>query len=142
MRSFAVLPKKKSFSLRWYVFKNFAHVDNIRTPHSHISRAHLCIWGLSRAKSWTKVPLDYYNMPIARTGFRNICISSHSSGTTFANTYFRNKGVFNRSTKVISSKCYPQFPVGNTVLQACQTCGPRAACGPLQAHLRPAQRIL
>ena len=28
------------------------------------------------------------------------------------------------------------------VQQACQTCGPRTACGPLQAHLRPAQRIL
>ena len=28
------------------------------------------------------------------------------------------------------------------VEQACQTCGPRAACGPLHAHLRPAQRIL
>jgi len=28
------------------------------------------------------------------------------------------------------------------VMQACQTCDPRAACGPLQAHLRPAQRIL
>jgi sorting nexin-29 len=30
----------------------------------------------------------------------------------------------------------------HTIKQACQTCGPRAACGPLQAHLRPAQRIL
>jgi len=32
------------------------------------------------------------------------------------NTYFRNKGVFDRSTKVISSKRYLQFAVGNNVL--------------------------
>jgi hypothetical protein len=72
------------------------------------------------------VPLDYYNMPIARTDFRKICISSHSSGTTFANTYFRNTGVFNRSTKVISSKRYLQFPVGNNVLGLGIRCKQRA----------------
>jgi len=30
----------------------------------------------------------------------------------------------------------------NILKQACKTCGPRAACGPLQAHLQPAQRVL
>jgi len=36
----------------------------------------------------------------------------------------------------------PRTQIHSILEQACRTCGPRAACGPLQAHLRPAQRIL
>jgi hypothetical protein len=39
-------------------------------------------------------------------------------------------------------KCERFIQVQLDVHQACQTCAPRAACGPLQAHLRPAQTIL
>jgi len=62
------------------------------------------------------VLLDYYNKPIARTGFWKFYISSHLTRKMFANTYFRNKGFFDRSTNVISSKRYLQFAVGNNVL--------------------------
>lgn len=81
--------------------------------HKHGTFMHL---GSVNGKSWTKILLDYHNTPIARTCFRKFCISSHSIRKTFANTYFRNKGVFDRSTNVISSKRYLQFAVGYNVL--------------------------
>jgi len=49
--------------------------------------------------------------------FGKFCISSHSTSTKSAKTYFCNKGVLDRSTKVISSKRYLQFAVGNNVLR-------------------------
>jgi hypothetical protein len=45
------------------------------------------------------------------------------------------------SLDVLGSVWSPLLPL-SWLKQACQTCGPRAACGPLQAHLRPARRIL
>jgi hypothetical protein len=57
------------------------------------------------------------------------------------------------STALQTGKSRDRFPIVSleflidiilavTLWQACQTCGPRAACGSLQVHLRPAQRIL